>query len=361
MPFAMDITLAGAVTHAWQVMHPPRRPWRQGWLDVGDGHQIFFEQSGHPGAPAALVLHGGPGACTTADDHRWFDPARWRVVLMDQRGCGRSRSADPLHANTTAHLVTDLEALRLHLDIPCWLLLGGSWGSTLALAYAQTHPQRVAALVLRGVFLGTAAEGRALLGTCTDQVHAGLQAGGGAARAAALAWWQHEQDLMAHEGPSSPRPDDATLLRAARIGVHYARAGWFLREGQLLHDAPRLHGLPGVIVQGLEDRVTPPAAARALQAAWPSVQRIEIAGAGHAASHPATAAALVAQIHARASTLSSSTEGKTPRTYQGTNTPVMPAAAISNTGGSLAIVSNSRHTAIMATPFQPPGASRTSR
>ena len=297
----MSPALPGSVTHAWQVMHPPRQPWQQGWLDVGDGHELGFEQSGHPGAPAALVLHGGPGACSSAQDHRWFDPQRWRVVLMDQRGCGRSRAVNLLHANTTAHLVADIEALRQHLGIPQWLLLGGSWGSTLALAYAQAHPQRVTALVLRGVFLATAAEGRALFANLTGEVHAALQAGGTAAKTAALAWWQHEQQLMAHEGPPSPRPDDAALLAAAHIGVHYARAGWFLDEGQLLREAARLQRIPGAIVQGLDDRVTPPAAARALRAAWPSVRLVEVAGAGHSSLHLATAAALITEIQALAS------------------------------------------------------------
>ncbi len=294
----MDATRPDGVTHAWQVMHPPRLPWQQAWLEVGDGHAIHFEQSGHPGAPAALVLHGGPGAGSNAQDHRWFDPQQWRVVLMDQRGCGRSRAADVLHANTTAHLVADIEALRRHLGIPRWLLLGGSWGSTLALAYAQAHPQHVAGLVLRSLFLGTAAEGRALFGPLTEEVQAALQAGGSAAQAAALAWWQHEQARMAHEGPPSPRPEAAALLAAARIGVHYARAGWFLRDGQLLQNAAPLQGLPGAIVQGLDDRVTPPAAARALHAVWPAARLIELAGAGHASTQPAMASALVSQINA---------------------------------------------------------------
>ena len=308
----MDTLLPGTATHAWQVMHPPRQPWQRGWLDVGGGHEIGFEQSGHPGAPVALVLHGGPGGSSTAQDHRWFDARHWRVVLMDQRGCGRSRAAELLHANTTADLVADIEALRLHLGIPRWLLLGGSWGSTLALAYAQVHPHRVAALVLRGTFLGTAGEGRALFGGLADEVHAGLQAGGAAAQAAACAWWQHEQAQMAHEGPASARPDDVTLLRAARIGVHYARAGWFLREGQLLAQATRLQGLPGVIVAGLQDRVTPPAAARALYAAWPTARLVELPAAGHASTHPATAAALVHHIQALAQTRLFDPQEETP-------------------------------------------------
>ena len=294
-------------------MHPPHQAWDEGWLDVGNGHAVFWEQSGHPGAPVALVLHGGPGACSAPDDRRWFSPQHWRVVLADQRGCGLSSAAKPLHANTTAHLVADIEALRTHLGVSSWLLLGGSWGSTLALAYAQAHPQHVTGLVLRGVFLGTAAEGRALFGTLADELHGALQRDDALAHAAARTWWQCEQDRMAHEGPSaqgrpdrSPlrslvrMPDSVSLLHAARIGVHYARAHWFLRDAELLRGAHRLHGIPGVILQGLADRVTPPAAAQALHAVWRAARLVQLPGAGHAAQHPALAAALVDHIQALA-------------------------------------------------------------
>ena len=313
----MHNPLLGTLTHAWQVMHPPRQPWDRGWLDVGDGHEIAFEQCGHPGAPVALVLHGGPGACSAPDDRRWFDPRQWRVVLADQRGCGRSRAVDPLHANTTAHLVADLEALRRHLGVAQWLLLGGSWGSTLALAYAQAHPQHVTGLVLRGVFLGTAAEGRALFGSLADDLHDALQRDNDPAHTAARAWWQCEQDHMAHEGPARPALSDRTQrsaagLRSARIGVHYARANWFLRDAELLQGASRLRGIPGVILQGLADRVTPPAAARALHAVWPAAQLVQVAGAGHAAQHPALAAALVDHIQALAQTAHPSHPEETP-------------------------------------------------
>ena len=120
--------------HAWQLLHPPLACHEWGWLEVGEGHALYWESSGHPGAPAALFLHGGPGAGSRPDDRRWFDPQRWRIVLFDQRGCGRSRADDLLHANTTPHLVADIEALRAHLGIGSWLLFGGSWGATLALA-----------------------------------------------------------------------------------------------------------------------------------------------------------------------------------------------------------------------------------
>ena len=150
----MDMPL----THAWQSLYPPRQCHAQGWLDVGAGHELYWEECGNPVGPAALFLHGGPGAGCTPDDRRWFDPLRWRIVLFDQRGAGRSRATDRLAANTTEHLVQDIESLRRHLQIERWLLFGGSWGATLALAYAQRHAERVSALVLRGVFTATAQE-----------------------------------------------------------------------------------------------------------------------------------------------------------------------------------------------------------
>ena len=129
---------------AWPLLFPPLQPHDGGWLEVGEGHALRYDVAGHPGAPAALVLHGGPGAGCSADDRRWFDPTRWRIVTLDQRGSGRSRAAQPLRANTTAHLVSDVDRLRRHLGIDRWLLFGGSWGSTLALACAQAQPQRCA-------------------------------------------------------------------------------------------------------------------------------------------------------------------------------------------------------------------------
>ena len=321
----MDLVAPGAIAHAWQVMHPPVQPHDQGWLDVGDGHAVYWEQCGHPGAPAALFVHGGPGAGVTAQDRRWFDPRRWRTVLYDQRGCGRSRAgSDVLHANTTAHLVHDMESLRRHLAIERWLLVGGSWGSTLALAYAQAHPERVQGLVLRGVFLGTTAESdwlytpdgaartrpQAWRRLCTaldlqsgqlllDVMQTRLHANQTAATTAALAWWRWEQDLMAAEaaGPdAAPPPDDHRALEMARIGVHYARARWFLPDSGLLAQTSRLHHLPCVIVQGGRDLVTPAAAARALHATWPGAQLHEVPQAGHASTQPDMAAALVQAI-----------------------------------------------------------------
>jgi proline iminopeptidase len=324
-------------------MHPPLQSFDHGWLNVGDGHAIYWEQCGHPGAPAALFVHGGPGAGCTAQDRRWFNPQQWQVVLFDQRGCGRSRAVDALHANTTAHLVADMEALRLHLGLPNWLLMGGSWGATLALAYAQkhaqAHPQRVRGLVLRGVFLASQAESRWLYESsgaavqhpaawhqlCTAAgavpgqpllvaMQQQLLLGDAKAHAAARAWWQWEQDLMAHEctspAPQAPCPSDAELLtatcssellRSARIGVHYARAAWFMAPGELLAQAHTLAAVPGVTVQGSLDQVTPPAAAHALHAAWPASTLHLVPHAGHASTHPAMAQQLINAVDLMAS------------------------------------------------------------
>ena len=328
-------------SHAWQVLFPPLQAFDQGWLDVGDGHQVHWSMAGHPGAPVALFVHGGPGAGCTPDDRRWFDPQRWRVVLMDQRGCGLSRAQDLLHANTTAHLVADIESLRQHLGVQRWLLFGGSWGATLALAYAQAHPQHVSALVLRGIFSATKAEGCWLYGPrgaalrhpaawqrlCAaagvqpgqrllDALHDRLQDEGPEAIAADHAWWHWEQDLMDAEttAPAAPRHvlDDPTALAQARIGVHYARAGWFMREGQLLAHSLRLQGIPGAIVQGTRDLVTPPAAARALHAAWPRAQWHAVPAAGHASTHPGMARQLITATEAFAQNSAGPTRQETP-------------------------------------------------
>ena len=313
------------LTHAWQSMYPPLQSHAQGWLDVGDGHEVYWQECGNPLGQPALFVHGGPGAGCTADDRRWFDPQRWRIVLFDQRGAGRSRPRGGLIANDTEHLLRDMETLRRHLHIERWLLFGGSWGSTLALAYAEQHPDRVHALVLRGVFTATASEQRwlysaqgaaALYSAAWQQLTATIAPASRAdmaralmvqmhsgdpatEQAAAQAWLQWEQDLMDLEAPVPQAParqrlrDDGAALATARIGAHFACHAFFLEEGQLLAQADRLRDLPGVIVQGAKDLVTPPAAARALHRAWPGSRLQRIDAAGHASSQPAMAAALV--------------------------------------------------------------------
>ena len=314
-------------------MYPPIAIHAHGWLDVGDGHAVYWEQCGNPAGQAALFVHGGPGAGASAEARRWFDPQRYRIVLFDQRGAGRSTPSGCTSANTTAHLVADMELLRQHLGIARWLLLGGSWGATLALAYAQAFPERVSALVLRGVFTATAAESAWLYGSSgaarqhpaawqrfistmadgplLDAYWAALHCGDPAReQAAARAWLQWEQDLMAVEslapgatatGPTAlevpklaGQESAAAALAFARIAVHYARHHFFLSEGQLLQQARRLKDIPGVIVQGARDGVTPPAAAAALHRAWPRARYLSIAQAGHASSQPVLAQTLIA-------------------------------------------------------------------
>jgi proline iminopeptidase len=317
-------------SHAWQWMYPPVQCHAQGWLAVGDGHEIYWEVCGNPMGAPALFVHGGPGAGCTPADRRWFNPRHYRIVLFDQRGAGRSRPAGELRANTTEYLVRDMEALRDHLQIDDWLLFGGSWGATLALAYAQRHPQRVRALVLRGVFTATArerqwlyaADGAAVafpaawrglmaaippsqradpLEALAARLHGGDPA---TERATAQAWLQWEQDLMDFApglGPSAPQAasaqhapaSDLAAVAAARIGVHYARHDFFLAEGLLLREAARLHNVPGVMVQGQGDWVTPPQAAEALHRAWPLSRLVRVPAAGHASSHGEIAQRLV--------------------------------------------------------------------
>lgn len=307
-------------------MHPPLRSHDHGWLDVGDGHAVYWEVAGNPLGLPALFVHGGPGAGCTAEDRRWFDPRRYRIVLFDQRGSGRSRPLGRLEGNDTDSLVRDIEALRRHLHIERWLLFGGSWGATLALAYTERHPARVRALVLRGVFTATERErswlyaphGAATLqpvawqrltttlvraqhgdvpGAFAAQLHCGQAA---TEVAAALAWLRWEQDLMAAESAASanstatPTRDASAALAMSRIGVHFARHAFFFAEAQLLARSSRLHRVPGRIVQGRRDLVTPLAAAEALHAVWPGSELRLVEDAGHAAGHPALAQQLIA-------------------------------------------------------------------
>jgi proline iminopeptidase len=291
-----------AIAHAWQAMYPPLQSHAHGWLPVGDGHEVFWQECGNPLGQPALFVHGGPGAGCTPDDRRWFDPRHYRIVLFDQRGAGRSRPQGGLEANTTDDLVGDIEAVRRHLHIERWLLLGGSWGAALALAYAERYPQRTRALVLRGVFTGTDAERCALYGAHwrdgLETLAAHLHSGSTHIEHAAVRRWQRwEQDLMAHELPAgAPEPATAVTpaaLAAARIGVHYTRGDYFLDEAELLTRATFLHDVPGTIVQGERDRVTLPATARALHRAWPGSRLILLADAGHASRHPQMAQALI--------------------------------------------------------------------
>ena len=311
-------------------LFPEIGPFETGYLPLTDGHVMYWEQVGHPRGRPALFLHGGPGAGAGAVHRRFFDPQFWRVAIFDQRGAGRSRPLGDLHANTTAHLVADIEALRVHLGLERWLLFGGSWGSTLALAYAQAHPERVIGLVLRGVFLGRAPEVDWFLhgmARVFPDAHAAFlahlpESERGDVLGAYLARLTHPDPLVhqpaarawsVYEGSCStllPSPDtvasfaqDRTALGLARIEAHYFAHDLFLPEGGLLAHMHRIAHLPAEIVQGRYDMVCPATSAFELAAAWPQARLTVIPDAGHSALEPGVRRALVAAVerfrHAR--------------------------------------------------------------
>lgn len=297
-----------------RTLYPPIEPFASGMLDVGDGHSVYWERCGTPGATPAVFLHGGPGGGCLPRHRRLFDPAKYDVLLFDQRGCGRSSPHANLDANTTWHLVADIERLREMMGVERWLVFGGSWGSTLALAYAETHPDRVHALVVRGIYLLTKAEmdwyyqfgvsemfpdkwegfvapiPEAERGDMVTAYHRRLTGNDPAVQlAAAKAWsnWEGQTITLLPEPQTSDSfDDDHFAIAFARIENHYFKhAGW-LDEGQLLRDAGRLHGIPGVIVHGRYDMPCPARHAWALHKAWPEAEFHLVEGAGHAYSEP---------------------------------------------------------------------------
>lgn len=300
-----------------RALYPPCNPHRSGFLRVSPIHELYYEVSGNPAGMPALFLHGGPGSGTEPNQRRFFDPAFYRVILFDQRGAGRSRPHASLEENTTWHLVKDIEELRQHLGVERWLVFGGSWGSTLALAYAETHPERVVALVLRGVFLLTQREidwfyrdganqlfpdaWEDFVRLIPESEHKDLllayyrrlnDSDPAVQRAAALAWSLYEARLSKlYEDPSVIQrfTGEDFALSFARIETHYFRHCGFMRsENQLLENAGRLRHLPGVIVQGRYDVVCPMESAWRLHRAWPEAEFRLVPDAGHAATEPGT-------------------------------------------------------------------------
>ncbi len=302
---------------ARRTYYPPLEPYHVGRLSVGDGHELYFEESGNPNGTPVVFVHGGPGAGCDAKQRRFFDPAAYRIVLFDQRGCGRSTPFASLEHNTTWDLVADLEKLRARLEIDAWHVFGGSWGSTLALAYAQTHPERVKALVLRGIFLlrkweidwfyqdGTShlfpdaweqylapiAPGER--GELVAAYYRRLTSGDARVRAeAARAWsrWEGRTSyLLPNEAYLSKTGEDAFADAFARIECHYfMHGGWLEGERALLapQNVARLRQIPGVIVQGRYDVVCPMESAWALHRAWPEASLRVVEDAGHAAHEP---------------------------------------------------------------------------
>jgi len=292
------------------MLYPSIEPYASGRLAVDSGHEIYWETCGNPQGVPALFLHGGPGGGCSADSRRFFDPSRYRIVLFDQRGCGRSTPEGALESNTTAHLIVDIEALREKLSIKRWLLFGGSWGATLALAYAQIHPQRISAMVLRGVFTARNTEldwlyrrGASLIfpehwasfasfipeGERADLVrayHARLTSGDAVIEAEAARSWCLWEDVLSTLLPSLTSSNESVLRSLSRIETHYFLHQAFLDQGQLLANAHRLRGIPGIIIQGRHDMVTPPVTAWELHQAWPGSVLKMVPDAGHASSEP---------------------------------------------------------------------------
>ncbi|MBN3724055.1 prolyl aminopeptidase [Burkholderia sp. Ac-20379] len=303
-------------------MYPAIEPYAHGYLDTGDGHRLYWERCGTPGAKPAVFLHGGPGAGSGPNHRRLFDPARYDVLLFDQRGCGRSTPHASLENNTTQHLVADIERLREMTGVARWLVFGGSWGSALALAYAQAHAERVSELVVRGIFTLRRAEllwyyqegaswlfpdlWDAFLAPIPDSERGDLMAAyhrrltgddEAAKLAAARAWsvWEGRTiTLLPNPALAAAFDDPHYALAFARIENHYFVNRGFVEEGQLLRDAHKLAGIPGAIVQGRYDVATPARSAWELAKAWPRASFELVPDAGHAYDEPGILKALLA-------------------------------------------------------------------
>jgi len=303
-------------------LYPEIEPRKTGHLPVSHGHEIYWEECGAPDGLPVIVIHGGPGGGVTPALRRYFDPERWRIFLFDQRGCGKSRPFSRLEENTTWRLIEDMEAIREMAGVESWTLFGGSWGSTLALAYAVTHPDRTDAMALRGIFLHTQDElnwlyrdganrfypdaWERLMAPLTDAeqetpvaaYHERLMADDKAVRMeAAMAWTRWEGDLLSIGGPEV-RPEDFDSSEFAdafaRIETHYfTNGGFFPEDGWLLTQLPKLDGIPLHIINGRYDVLTPPHMATRLHKAVRGSTIEYIQDAGHASSEPGIIDALV--------------------------------------------------------------------
>lgn len=304
-------------------MYPSIEPYKHGYLDSGDGHQIYWELCGNPQGKPVVFLHGGPGAGCSPHHRQLFNPERYNILLFDQRGCGRSKPTASLENNTTQHLIADMERLRKEiLDTDKWLVFGGSWGSTLALAYAQTHPQQVTGLILRGIFTLrkkeinwfyqegasfvfpdkwenylapipederddlVSAYHRRLTGEDEEEM-----------LRCAYAWANWEDatiSLLETDNKALSFGDKNAVLSFARIENHYFVNAGFMEEGQLIHNADRLANIPTVIIQGRYDMCTPSQTAWDLHKVMPHAELHLIPDAGHAFNEPGILSALLA-------------------------------------------------------------------
>lgn len=315
--------------NAPRTLYPALEPYRTHRLPVGDLHTLYVEECGNPDGLPVIFLHGGPGAGLSPYHRCFFDPARYRIVLLDQRGAGQSTPFAELTDNTTWHLVADIEAIRTQLGIERWVVFGGSWGSTLALAYAQTHPERALALVLRGIFLGRPEEldwfnevhgGAAQIfperwarfvahipeaerGSMLDAYWRRMTSTDEGTRlAAAQAWsaWEGGGTTLVHDPNGAGDFDDPhKALSLALLEAHYFRHGIFLEPNQLLRDIDRIRHIPATIVQGRYDIICPTRSAWELSQAWPEAE-LRVVLAGHSAADPAIVDALVSATDALA-------------------------------------------------------------
>ncbi|MFC7329987.1 prolyl aminopeptidase [Marinactinospora rubrisoli] len=302
-----------------RTLYPPIEPYDSGMLDVGDGNRVYWELCGNPTGKPVVFLHGGPGAGCTPDHRRLFDPARYRILLFDQRNSGRStphasRMETELHTNTTWNLVADIERLRRMVGVERWQVFGGSWGSALALAYAEEHPERVSELILRGIFTLRNEELRwfyqngasflfpgeweaylapipeeerdDLIGAYSERLNSPDPAVRLAAAQAWSVWEGSTISLRPNERMRSDFAEPAYALAFARIENHFFVHGGFLSPGQLIENAGKLRSIPGVIVQGRYDVCTPPKTAFDLHRAWPEAEFHLVDDAGHAYNEP---------------------------------------------------------------------------
>jgi proline iminopeptidase len=323
MTTASDIGVpapAGVATEPLPLF-PPITPHRSGFLAVDPLHTLYWEECGNPEGEAVVFLHGGPGGGITPRHRQFFDPSHYRIVLFDQRGAGQSTPHGEVRENSTDLLVNDIERLREMLGISSWLVFGGSWGSTLALAYGQHYPQRCTGFILRGIFLCTLAEidwfmhgmgqffpeayaaftaeagreeGEGLLQAYAKQLFGADQA---ASLRAARSWSAYEGQcafLHPNNEAVAELAEDSLSLSIGRLEAHYFLHAGFLEDGQLLANINRIRHLPALIVQGRYDMICPPSAAYQLHQAWPESRLVMVPDAGHSASEPGNTAALVA-------------------------------------------------------------------
>ncbi|MBD2579090.1 prolyl aminopeptidase [Oscillatoria sp. FACHB-1406] len=305
-----------------KALYPPIQPYRHGKLKVSDLHEIYWEEAGNPQGKPVIFLHGGPGGGIDPSYRQYFNPQQWRIVLFDQRGCGKSTPHAELRENTTWHLVRDIEQLRQFLKIDRWVVFGGSWGSTLALAYSQTHPNCCLGLILRGIFLLRPKElqwfyqegasfifpdaweeylkpippeerGDLLRAYYQRLTHKNLAIRTEAAKAWSI-WEGSTSKLLPSDDLKSRFGEDNFAAAFARIECHYfVNGGFFDRENQLLENIDRIRHLPAVIVQGRYDIVCPMTSAWELHRAWPEAEFIVVPDAGHSMSEPGIRSALI--------------------------------------------------------------------